>query len=245
MAENDGNILSEISSILGSMGTGQPQGSQTTWPVRFVNAPGTNVPVIGYTGPGLVGFSNNVEEDNYQITDGLIRDVYSSLMGDTRANTLAILKQKGFYGNRPIGVPENDLRAVQQWLEESNLAGVTKERYLQEMLKNRPDYGGTGGGAPRRYRVSNPEDLKAVFKQVSQQTIGRDFTDDEAMRAVQAYQQQEIAAQQAAYGGGTSTQVMGADVFAQQFAQQVAPTEANGYKFLGYMNRLFNAAGGR
>jgi hypothetical protein len=245
MAQDDGNILTEISSILGSMGTGQPQGSQTVWPVRFVNAPGTNVPVIGYTGPGLVGFSNNVEEDNYQVTDGLIRDVYSSLMGDSRANTLAILKQKGFYGNRPIGVPENDLEAIQQWLEESNLAGVTKERYLQEMLKNRPDYGGTGGGAPRRYRVSNPDDLKAVFKRVAQETIGRDFSDDEAMRAVQSYQQQEIAAQNALYAGGTATEVMGADVFAQQFAQQVAPTEANGYKFLDSINMIFRATGGR
>ena len=243
MAEQ--NIINEINTITGGVPTGQPQGSQTVWPVRFVNAPGTNVPVIGYTGPGLVGLSNNVEENNYQITDGLIRDVYSSLMGDTRANTLAILKQKGFYGNRPIGIPENDLRAIQQWLEESNLAGVTKERYLQEMLKNRPDYGGTGGGAPRRYRVSNPDDLKAVFKRVAQETIGRDFSDDEAMRAVQSYQQQEIAAQNALYAGGTATEVMAADVFGQQFAEQVAPTEANGYKFLGYMNRIFNAAGGR
>jgi hypothetical protein len=129
-------------------------------------------------------------------------------------------------------------------LAESNLAGVTRERYIQQLLRDRPDVGGRGG-APRRYRVTNPEDLKAVFKRVSQETIGRDFTDDEAMRAVQTYQQQEVAAQQAAYGGGTATQVMGADVFAQQFAQQIAPTEANGYKFLGYMNRIFNAAGGR
>jgi hypothetical protein len=244
MAEED-DILAAIQAISAGMASSQPQGSQTVWPVRFVNAPGTNVPVIGYTGPGLVGFSNNVEEPNYQITEGLIRDVYSSLMGDERANTLALLKQKGFYGNRPIGVPENDLNAIAQWLEESNLAGLTKERYRDQMLKNRPDYGGTGGGAPRRYRVSNPEDLKAVFKQVSQQTIGRNFTDDEAMRAVQAYQQQEIAAQQAAYGGGTSTQVMGADVFAQQFAEQVAPTEANGYKFLDSINMIFRATGGR
>ena len=243
MAEE--NIINEINTITGGVPTGQPQGGQTVWPVRFVNAPGTNVPVIGYTGPGLVGFSNNVEEPNYQITDGLIRDVYSSMMGEERANTLAALKQKGFYGNRPVGIPENDLNAIAQWLEESNLAGVTKERYLQEMLKNRPDYGGSGGGAPRRYRVSNPDDLKAVFKRVAQETIGRDFSDDEAMRAVQSYQQQEIAAQNALYAGGTATEVMGADVFAQQFAQQVAPTEANGYKFLGYMNRLFNAAGGR
>jgi len=244
MAEET-DIISQIATVLGSIPTGQPTTGQTVWPVRFVNAPGTNLPVIGYQGPGLVGFTNTVEEDNYNITEGFVRDVYASLLGETRTNTLNVLKQKGFYGSSgEIGIPDNDLRAIEQWLEESNLAGVTKERYIQQLLRDRPDVGGRGG-APRRYRVTNPEDLKAVFKRVSQETIGRDFTDDEAMRAVQTYQQQEVAAQQAAYGGGTATQVMGADVFAQQFAQQIAPTEANGYKFLGYMNRIFNAAGGR
>lgn len=241
MAED--NIISQISTILGSMPSNQP-GQQTVWPVRYVNAPGTNIPIVGYTGPGLVGFSNTVEENNYEITDGLVRDVYSSLLGDDRATTLNLLKQKGFYGNRKVGDPEADLFAIEQWLDESNLAGVTRERYLIELMKNRPDVSG-GGGAPRRYRVSNPEDLKAVFKRVAQETIGRNFSDDEASRAVQTYQQQEIAAQQALYAGGTATEQMGADVFAQQFAQQVAPTEANGYKFLGYMNKLFQAAGGR
>jgi hypothetical protein len=34
-------------------------------------------------------------------------------------------------------------------------------------------------------------------------------------------------------------------VFAQQFAQQIAPTEANGYKFLGFMDSIFRSIGGR
>ena len=84
-----------------------------------------------------------------------------------------------------------------------------------------------------------------MFKRVAQETIGRGFSDEEAAQAVQAYQQREIQAQQAMYAGGTVTEQPSADVFAQQFAQQVAPTEANGYKFLGYMNQLFQAAGGR
>ena len=239
MAEQD--IQNQINTILGSMPTNQPD-EQTVWPVRYVNAPGTNIPIIGYTGPGLVGFSNNVEEDNYEINEGLVRDVYSSLLSN-RQSVLEQLKEYGFYGNRKVGEPDADLRAIEQWLDEANLAGVTRERYLVELAKTGRKE--RGSGAPRRYRVSNPDDLKAVFKRVAQETIGRGFTDDEATKAVQAYQQRELEAQQAMFAGGTVTEQPSADVFAQQFAQQVAPTEANGYKFLGYMNQLFQAAGGR
>ena len=240
MADQD--IQNQINTIVGSMPTNQPDTGQTVWPVRWINAPGTNVPVIGYRGPDLVGFSNNTEEPQYNITEGLVRDVYSSLLSN-RQSTLEQLKEFGFYGNRNVGDPDADLRAIEQWLDESNLAGVTRERYLVELAK-------TGrrersAGAPRRYRVSNPDDLKAVFKRVAQETIGRGFSDEEASQAVQAYQQREIQAQQAMYSGGTMVEQPAADVFAQQFAQQVAPTEANGYKFLGYMNQLFQAAGGR
>lgn len=242
MADED--IISQINAVVGSMVTNQPStGGQTVWPVRWINAPGTNVPVIGYRGPDLVGFSNNPEEPQYNITEGFVRDVYSSLLSN-RQTVLQQLKDYGFYGNREVGDPAADLRAIEQWLDESNLAGVTRERYLAELAKSGRREGRGGGGAARRYRVSNPEDLKVVFKRVAQETIGRGFTDDEAMRAVQSYQQQEIAAQQAMFAGGTVTEQMGPDVFAQQFAEQIAPTEANGYKFLGYMNQIFRAAGG-
>jgi len=44
--------------------------------------------------------------------------------------------------------------------------------------------------------------------------------------------------------GGVVEEAPSADVFAQQFAQQAAPTEADAYKFLGVMNRIFNATSG-
>jgi hypothetical protein len=235
------DIINQIDTVLGSAPTNQP-GGQTVWPVRYINPPGSRMPVIGYTGPGLVGFSNNVEEANYDITEGLVRNVYSSLTPAQRTSTLSLLKQKGFYGNKNIGVPENDLEAIAQWLDEANLAGVTRERYLFELNRSRPDV--STGGAARRYQVSNPEDLKVVFKRIAQETIGRNFSDDEVNRAVQSFQQQQIAAQKAAYGGGVTTEGMGADVFAQKFATEMAPTEAQGYKYLGYVDKFFNAIGG-
>lgn len=249
MAEDnntDSGIAAAIASVMSGVVGSQPADQQTVWPGRFIvgASPGGGGGQGYYTGSGLVNRQNQVEREQYNITDGLIRDVYSSLQGESRQQVFDILEAKGFYGSAGrSGEPGDDLRAIDQWLSESNLAGYTKERYLDELLKN-PDRIRKTGGA-RRYQVSNPDDLKAVFKRVAQETIGRNFSDTEAMQAVSAYQQQELAAQRAAVGGGTITQAPSADVFAEQFAQQVAPTEANGYKFLGYMNKLFQAAGGR
>ena len=243
----DSELAAAIRSELSNYLTSAPADQQTIWPARFITGAspgGGGGQTRNYTGSGLVGPRNTIEQGQYDITDGLVRDVYSSLQGDARQNTFDILEAKGFYGSAGrSGDPDDDLRAITQWLDESNLAGYTKERYLFELMKN-PDRVRKTGGA-RRYQVSNPEDLKAVFKRVAQDTIGRSFTDQEAAQAVQSYQQQELAAQRAAYGGGTVTQVMGADVFAEQFAQQIAPTEANGYKFLGFMDSIFRSIGGR
>jgi hypothetical protein len=121
--------------------------------------------------------------------------------------------------------------------------GITAERALEEIKRGEPVK--TGGTGVRRYRVSSPEDLKVVAKRMAQETIGRSFTEDEANQFVAAYQQRELQAQQQYFAGGVSTEAPSADVFAQQFAQQIAPTEANGYKFLGFMDSIFRSIGGR
>lgn len=251
-------IQDEINQITSGLAGGQPYGTQTEWPLRYVNAPGTNVPIIGYRGPGLVGPSNNVEPvgfrrnpvtgevdpiEQYPLEDGFIRDFYAKMTPEQRATQLGILKKKGYYGRDEVGDPIADLQAIAAWLEEANITGFTAERYLTEMAKRKRDV--SSGRSRPRYRVSNPEDLKAVFRRSAQEILGRGFTDEEASRAVQAYQQQEIAAQQAMYGGAqTVTEAPAADVFAQQYAQQIAPTEANAYKFLGILNRIANATTG-
>ena len=175
------------------------------------------------------------------------RGIYASMTPAERADAIDTLKRKGFYGSSDPGVYSNDISAFQRWLDYSNTMYMTADRSLIEMRRMMPDaQGGGGGGYAPRYRVSSAEDLKVVFKEVAKSTIGRAFNDDEANRAVQAYQNLQIQAQQAMMGGGVIEEAPSADVFAQQFAQQVAPTEANGYKFLGVMNRIFNATtGGR
>lgn len=251
MAQDD--IVGDIEAMLGGSPTNQPFNTgQTQWPIRYI-IPEPQIPyrrqIVAYQGPGLVGRSNNIEQDfQYDLSEGAVRNLYAEWSANPAAKQLYldILKRKGYYGRGQVGVPQDDIQAIKSLLNDANIEGLTYDRYLDELLKGRPDQGaGGGGGAPRRYRLSNPEDLRAVFKRAAQDIIGRGFTDEEAERAVQAYQQREIEAQQAYYSGAAQvTEAPSAQAFAQRFAQQIAPTEANAYKFLGIVNSIANATQG-
>lgn len=171
------------------------------------------------------------------------RGIYASMTPAERAEAMDTLKRKGFYGSSDPGVYSNDISAFQRWLDYSNTMYMTANRSLTEMRRTMPDASGGGGYAPR-FRVSSADDLKVVFKEVAKSTIGRAFNDDEAAQAVQAYQQLQVQQQRAMMGAGVIEEAPSADVFAQQYAQQIAPTEANAYKFLGVMNRIFDATSG-
>jgi len=231
-------VVQEAQTALGSLATNQS--GQTTWPVRWLAVPekGSSWPVSQYRGPNLVGLSNRIESKPYEITEGTLRDKYAELAANptTRAFVQNRLKQKGFYGGSRVGIPDNDLSAIRGWLEYSNTIGVTADRALEEMLKSIPDYD-KGGGGPR-YRVSNPADIRVAVKRAFMDTIGRGPTEQELAAVVPGFQQAQIQGQM-----GT-TAAPDVTTFAEGAAQFLAPTEAQGYKFLNSVNRLFNALGG-
>lgn len=239
-----GDVIAAVGTAISAMGSTQPT-QQYPMPPRVVvrGSRGTGV----YTGQNLVDENNRLTNlTAYDVSEDYAKFLYGQMSPAARQKAFTILKQKGFYGGRDVGFYANDVNAIQLWLDYANTLGVTSQRALLEMQKNLPDYGGGGGGGYRpRFRVSAADDLKVVAKQVAQQTLGRAFTEDEANRFVQAYQQREVEFQQQMMAGGVVQEAPSPDVAAQQFAQQVAPTEANGYKFLGYMNKVFNAIGGQ
>ena len=244
MAEDE-NFITDFVRGNFEYGAAPTQTSGYNPPPRLVSgaAPGGGGGQYWYEGNDLVDERGSRVRGPYDpVADA--RGVYANMTPEQRSYVFDVLQRKGFYGSRQPGVYSNDVYAIEEWLDYSNATGYTRSRSLEEMQRTIADVRG-GGGTARRYRVSSPEDLKVVAKRVAQETIGRAFTDEEANKFVSAYQQREIEAQQAAYGGGIATDQPSADVFAQQFAHQIAPTEANGYKFLGYMNRIFQAAGGR
>jgi hypothetical protein len=231
----------------GIISSAPPSAPRSQPPPRWITgaSPGGGGGGGWYNGSNLVDENNRVVRSPYDITDEYIGSVYaemSTLSDADRSKNYSILYKYGFITGDP-GFYQNQLEGIANLLDYANKMGVTAERALLEIQKGRPVQG-VGGGAPRRYRVSSPDDLKVIAKKVAQETIGRAFTDDEANKFVAAYQGREVQAQQQYYGGGTVTEAPSPDVYAQQFAQQIAPTEANGYKFLGIMNRIFNATSG-
>jgi hypothetical protein len=234
----------ETAMEFGAPPPGNRNQQQSIPPMRRVSgaSPGGGGGQYWYGGTNLVGVGDVVTDQGQYNIRLDARGLYASLTAAERAARFDILKRKGFYGSSKPGTYENDIAAIESWLDYSNTMYMTADRSLTEMQRTMMDRE-EGGYAPR-YRVSSAADLGVVFKEVAKNTIGRAFTEDEANRAVQAYQQLQIQTQQAMMRGGVVEEAPSADVFAQQFAQQAAPTEADAYKFLGVMNRIFNATSG-
>lgn len=200
---------------------------------------------FNYTGQNLVGLNNRIERQPYDISADYVRSYWADLSTQgpaERVKTFSIMKQYGLLSGDPNDF-DNQLQGIANLLDFANTTGFTAERALLEIQKIGRPVGG-GGGAMRRYRVSSPDDLRAVANKVALDTLGRSLTEEESVRFVQAYQQREVQAQQQYYAGGTVTEAPSAGVAAETFATQIAPTEANGYKFLKIMNRINELAQG-
>ncbi len=193
-----------------------------------------------YTGPGLVNGNGQVTmlDDNGQpryYTQQDATSYYFNLPTAQKALLLETMARKGY----SVGTPERDQNAIWDLMRMSNMLGRTVDVTLQKLDRIAGDQ--AERVAAPRYRVSSSADIRAVAKEVAKRIIGRDFTDDEASRFVQSYQQAELGFQQSA---ATVTQAPpSVDVAAEQFAQQVAPTEANAYKYLGAVDMLMKNLG--
>jgi hypothetical protein len=198
-----------------------------------------------YDGPGLVSPNGKISPDTYYDINDDPGRIYAGLTPAERLDVLNKLHDSGFYTSGDIGNYGNDLSAISAWLEYSNNAGLTREASLNQIVTT----GATApkkttGGTPRTYRTSNTDDLKVMAKKISQDTLGRMMSDEELSRFAASYQQSEIDYQKSVYGGGTTQEMPSADIAAQQFSQELAPTEANAYKYLGYVDKFFNSIGG-
>jgi hypothetical protein len=245
---NTGTTVPTISGIYGAVA---PTGGTTTDatdappylpPPRY--AKDENGKWIVYDGPGLVTLDGKISEVYYDVTNdpGII---YAGMTPAERLDVLSKLNDSGFYTAGNIGNYASDLNAISAWLEYSNNAGVDREAALGQIVSSGATMPKTGtGGTPRTYKTSNTDDLKVMAKKISQDTLGRMMSDEELSRFVASYQQSEIDYQKSVYSGGTTEDMQPADIAAQQFSQELAPTEANAYKYLGYVDQFFNSIGG-
>lgn len=194
-----------------------------------------------WNGPGVVNRNGRFEfydesgnPGSYDLRNDPTQLYYS--MGDEQRETLLdLLDRKGYN----VDTAPRAISAISDLMEQSNVIGRTWDVTLRQMSKIAPDR--SSSVAAPRYRVSSPQDITELANQVAKRTLGREFTLEESQRFAQSYQQQELAMQQ--QRSGVVVEPPSVDVAAEQFAQQVAPTEANAYKYLGAVNQLMRSVG--
>jgi hypothetical protein len=210
-----------------------------TYPERWVIKNGKTV---SYRGPGHVD-ENNVLQDEYAYEPETEARAYYGRLDPAKRNLLMNdLVRGGFLDKNSLGDYSAEMNALMQAFDFANVTFSTLGKAVNDRIVNMP-VGRASSGATRVYRTTSTEDLTKLAKRVAQDTLGRELTDSEAAGFANAYQQQEIQFQKSYYGGGTVMEAPSPEVAAQTFAQQTAPTEAAGYKYLGYINKLFNAVG--
>ena len=245
-----GTTVPTITGIFGS--TPPPAGGTTTTeeenlppyapPPRY--AKDANGRWYVYEGAGLVTLDGKISEVYYDINDDPGK-FYAAMTPAERIEVLSKLNDSGFYTAGNIGNYASDLNAISAWLEYSNNAGLDREAALNQIVSTGATMPKTrSGGTPRTYKTSNTDDLKVMAKKISQDTLGRMMSDEELSRFVASYQQSEIDYQKSRYAGATTEDMQPADIAAQEFSQELAPTEANAYKYLGYVDKFFNSIGG-
>jgi hypothetical protein len=93
------------------------------------------------------------------------------------------------------------------------------------------------GGSLSSYQVSNPDDLKAVFRKAAQELLGRNLQDGDLNKLVETFQMQEKQYQQKAASGGVAVQAPSATTFAMQAIEQDFGDEVDTQK----MDNIFGA----
>jgi hypothetical protein len=187
--------------------------------------------VIRYEGFQAVSPQGANVQPKYYDNDQYILATY----GPERQSQIISQLQKANYlteKHKPGDPLTKPIAAFAALMTEANLTGQTWEQMLT-FRQTQPISG--GGGNLQSYRVTNPLDLRSVFRKAAQDTLGRgDVPQEQLDRMVNAYQQAERSYQQKAVAGGTVTQAPSPTTFAEQQIETQNPDEATAYKFAEY-----------
>lgn len=190
---------------------------------------------------GTVGIAPRYREDDQWMF------LRNGARPDTIASVNTLLMKAGLIsGEIPLGSwLDKSAKAFSQVLAYANRTGMTWDAALQELAADgeasgvgASRRGGGGGGATRaafQPRLSNPDDLKEVFKQAAYNTLGgRGFVDDAQLEGfVRSYQEKEIASQRAAFSGAKVVDAPQADTAA---LAQLKETDPDGYQATQFAN---------
>lgn len=241
----------------GSGGKGKAQGAQRR---KTGNAPKPLGGVSAVTQGGL-DYRNPNMQVGYDIEAGVSFSMSNYFVGDEWAPQgwgpaqIADLQEAMvaaglLSGDYNAGVwMDESANAFKKLLAHANRSGVGYEEALMQLASsNTKNLRGSGGGgrAPFQARLSNPDDLKEVFKQSAYNLLGgQGFVDEGQLDTmVKAYQEHEVKAQRAAYGGGTVVDPPSAQTFAKEQIEEIDPAGAEATRFAGYTSVLERLIGG-
>lgn len=220
---------------------------------RLVLDPQTNERNMSDT-PGLVDGTGLIQTRPQEMPDGSVtqvpfyydldadaKDLYYSMDAERRQHLLEILDRKGV----PTGTWQQDLRAFQILLSESNSLGKTYEVTLRDIVEKVPD---VEPDAPRvaPVRVTNPADIRKTAKAVWKSYVGREPNAEEMNQLISGFQGAQVGAQRgaAAQSGGAVASAPSLTSYVEEAAYKIAPTEAKAKKYLDYTNMLFQSVKG-
>lgn len=142
---------------------------------------------------------------------------------------------------------EESANAFKNVLEFANRTGVSWEDALGRMASS-PTLKSLKGSGPTRApfaaRLSNPEDLREVFKQSAYGLLGgKGFIDDTQLdQMVSAYHQIETSSQRSAYdaagAGGAATEAPRPDTFAEGQLEELDPEGVKAGRMASYVGAL-------
>lgn len=204
------------------------------------------VPVLRGRGGG--GFTGNyMEGDEFSLWDA---------MSDRRkAETQLAMIEAGVLSESRVPILGQfggaTIRAFGDLLGYSNETGMTWSAALSRLLSDDEQARRSGpvssgrSRAPLQVRTSNPDDLKAAFRQAARRNRGGVFIDEAQLDSmVASYQEKEAAAQRAAYSGAATVEAPpSAGVFAEAELEGSDPGGAVANRFASMTSVLMSLGG--
>lgn len=171
-----------------------------------------------YTGQNLVNADGIISRPQYSGTYDEAYQELAKMDPAERRGFLTSLQKLGVYeGSKPstTGFDNRDFAAVSRAMLYANVKGVTLDVALALMASDPSIATGVGVGGPA-IRTTASQDLRAVFRQATQQVLGRDVPDKEIEKFIRAYQGMEVSEQR---GGATapSPQVAAVEQVQEQY----------------------------
>lgn len=144
-------------------------------------------------------------------------DMIGKMGRENIANLQYQMVQNGIMssGYTPGVVDDKTRSSFRELLGMANTMGTDYITALGSVQQARQESGVAGGGL-RTYQISNPDDLRAVFRKAAQDLLGRNLEDGDLNKLISTFQAQEEQYSRAAQGGGG---VVTAAPSAQTFAQ--------------------------